>query len=118
MAETESKNAKTGADEAAKPASAEPVGDRVASLSIRKDGTPDQLNPVFIGDPETTERTVREQFRQMAVSAADERLRSAPAEDTVEDRQDPTVAKLWDAHEAAAKQGEAAADAALRNLGA
>jgi hypothetical protein len=89
-------------------------GDRVASLSIRSDGTPDQTNPTFIGDPETTERATREQFRQMAVSAVDERERSTRPDDAPEDVQDPTVAALKAKHDAAARDGEAAADNALK----
>lgn len=38
----------------AAPAPAEPIeGDRVVMLSMRADGTPDQRDPVLIGDEES-----------------------------------------------------------------
>lgn len=119
MADNESKDTKATPVAKASPTESAPVvpvlgGDRVASLSIRSDGTPDQTNPTFIGDPETTERATREQFRQMAVSAVDDRERSARADDDAEPVQDPTVAALKEKHDAAVKDADAAADKALQ----
>ena len=39
-------------DETVNPKAAEGTQDRVAMLSLKSDGTPDQTNPVVIGDKE------------------------------------------------------------------
>jgi hypothetical protein len=93
--------------------------DRVAMLSLRADGTPDQNNPEIIGDREFALAATREQFRQQAVSAVDQELRGAAAGDgeAAEDAvQDPEIVKLTDAHEAAAAAAEKAADATVGQL--
>lgn len=105
--------------------------DRVNSLSIRADGTPDQHNPELIGDVDAIRAHTREQFRQMAVSAADVRERgvtSAPATlvgqedgtvkeiDPSELPQDPTVERLDKAHTEAAEAAQGAADKAVDAL--
>lgn len=105
--------------------------DRVNSLSIRADGTVDQNNPELIGDVDAIREHTREQFRQMAVSAADVRERgvsTAPATlrgtedggveevDPAELPQDPTVDRLDKAHAEAAKSAEGAADSAVDKL--
>ena len=89
--------------------------DRVAMLSLRADGTPDQHNPEFVGDKETALAVTTEQFRQQAVSAADAKLRRPTASDENE-VQDPTVAELKKAHDDAAKGAEAAAKKAVDAL--
>jgi hypothetical protein len=98
--------------------------DRVEMLSLRADGTPDQTpGVVMIGDEETVREQAREQFKQQAVSAADQQLRAeqaargvtgddAPAQDV----QDPAIQELTDAHEAAAGAAVKAADAAVDQL--
>lgn len=105
--------------------------DRVNTLSISKDGTPDQHNPEIIGDVDAVRAHTREQFRQMAVSAADVRERgvsSAPATlvgqedgtvkevDPSELPQDPSIEKLDKAHTEAAEAAEGAADKAVDAL--
>lgn len=94
--------------------------DRVAMLSVRKDGTPDQVDPEFIGDEEASKEATREQFRQQAVSARDVELRQdlvTGGGTSVDDApQDPTVEKLEKEHEKVAKQAESAADSAVKAL--
>lgn len=89
--------------------------DRVAMLSLRADGTPDQHNPEFIGDKDATLAATTEQFRQQAVSAADVDLRGAASTDD-SGVQDPSIAELEKAHEAAAKSAETAAKKAVDSL--
>lgn len=105
--------------------------DRVNSLSIRSDGTPDQNNPELIGDVDAIRDHTREQFRQMAVSAADVRERGVTASpgvlrgtedggveeiDPADVPQDPTVERLDKAHTEAAEAAEGAADSAVDAL--
>lgn len=90
--------------------------DRVAMLSLRADGTPDQHNPEFIGDKDATLAATTEQFRQQAVSAADVDLRGAAASTDDSGVQDPSIAELEKAHEAAAKSAETAAKKAVDSL--
>lgn len=86
--------------------------DRVAMLSLHADGSHDQRNPEIIGDKDAALEAAKEQFRQQAVSAADQKLRGVSSEDAGE--QD--VDKLTKAHEAAAKGAEAAATKAVNDL--
>ncbi|MBP9918707.1 MAG: hypothetical protein KBF43_08990 [Dermatophilaceae bacterium] len=77
------------------------VGDRVAMLSLRSDGTPDQVNPTLIGAG-ALEGTTR-QFTEQAVSAVDELARresAQPVQEPIE--QDPSIAELKSKHDAAA----------------
>lgn len=94
--------------------------DRVAMLSLKADGSPDQLDPEFVGDEKTALAATEEQFAQQAVSAADVELRGAGSEGlgtTVEDaKPDPTIKKLEQAHEKADKAGRAAAKKAVKSL--
>lgn len=90
--------------------------DRVAMLSLRADGTPDQHNPEFIGDKDATLAATTEQFRQQAVSAADVQLRGAAAGASDSGVQDPSVEELQKAHDAAAKGAESAAKKAVDSL--
>lgn len=93
--------------------------DRVAMLSLKADGTPDQNSPEFIGDPKETEKATTEQFVQQAVSAKDTELREQTGDrgTTVEDaQQDPTVAKLKKEHDAVAKKATSAAKQAVKSL--
>ena len=83
--------------------------DRIALPSVAKDGSLDQLDPEFIGDPEFTKEAVREQFKQNAVSAVDDANRAA-AEDDTEVSQDPSIEAAQKEHEKAAKKAESAAD--------
>lgn len=93
--------------------------DRVAMLSLKADGTPDQHNPEIVGEREFALDATREQFRQQAVSAVDQTKRAelfGTGVQADELSQDPKIAELQEAHEAAAKSAEAAADATVGNL--
>lgn len=90
--------------------------DRVAMLSLKADGTPDQLNPELIGPKADAEKATATQFAEQAVSAADVEIRGVtagepgPATDDASGystTEDPTVADIQAAHEAAAKPAEA-----------
>ncbi|MBC8091685.1 MAG: hypothetical protein H7Y15_07080, partial [Pseudonocardia sp.] len=79
----------------------DPAGDhdRVQMLSLRADGTPDQYRPELIGDPAATLAATEVQFKQQAVSGADQAARgvTSTAGTVVEDApQDPTIADLQD----------------------
>lgn len=94
--------------------------DRVVMLSLKADGSPDQLDPEIIGDKDAAIAATTEQFRQQAVSAADVRERGASTDDP--DRpgrsksEDPTVEKIKKAHEAAAKGAETSAKKVVNAL--
>jgi len=80
--------------------------DRVAMLSLRGDGTPDQHNPEIIGDKEFALEATRRQFREQAVSAVDQAARGVaePGAETV--GQDPQIEALQQAHSNAEAQAE------------
>lgn len=86
--------------------------DRVAMLSLKPDGTPDQHNPEIIGDTETAKAATKEQFKQQAVSAADATNAAPTGGGTVvEDApQDPAIAAAAKEHEKAAAAAEKAAE--------
>lgn len=86
--------------------------DRVQMLSLKADGTPDQLNPEIIGDKETAVAAAKAQFAQQAVSAVDQSLRGALPDDP----QENDDVKLKKAHDAATKAGEAAAEKTINAL--
>lgn len=93
--------------------------DRVAMLSLRADGTPDQTSPEIIGDKDAAIAAAKEQFAQQAVSAVDEVKR--PELDlggTVagEVAEDPSIAELKKAHDAAAKAAESKAESVVNSL--
>lgn len=91
--------------------------DRVAMLSLRADGTPDQHNPEIIGDKEFALEATKEQFKQQAVSAVDQQERGVTASTGGEPvEQDPEIAKLQEKHEAAEKAAVAAAESTVSAL--
>jgi hypothetical protein len=95
--------------------------DRVQMLSLKADGTPDQLNPEFIGDEEQTLKATEEQFTQQAVSAADVEARAeldakGRGTEVSDPKPDPEIKKLEQAHEKAAKAGKSAAAKAVKAL--
>jgi hypothetical protein len=100
--------------------------DRVAMLSLKADGTPDQTNPELIGDPEAAKAAAREQFTQQAVAAADHiRAQSVPMmavgnegeeRPASEAPQDPAIAAAQAEHEKVAAAARAAADAVVDAL--
>lgn len=103
--------------------------DRVQMLSLKADGTPDQHNPEMIGDKAVTTAAAKAQFAEQAVSAKDVELRGATATTGVlqgqkdgsvktvdSTEQDPSIATLEDAHKAAAKAAESAAEKTVSSL--
>ena len=113
MAETKSDN---------KPVNKVPGGgdhDRVAMLSLRADGTPDQTDPEIIGDVETATAAAKEQFAQQAASAVDvakhEERRAEDGTDG-ESTQDPSIEEVKKAQDAAVKASESAAEAVVKKL--
>lgn len=90
--------------------------DRVTMLSLRADGTPDQINPEIIGDKDAAIAATTEQFKQQAVSAADREIRGVSSDEGASTTEDPTVEELKKAHEAAAKGADSAAKAVVESL--
>ena len=92
--------------------------DRVTMLSLRADGTPDQVNPEIIGDKDGAIAATTEQFKQQAVSAADREIRGVSSDDSegTSKTEDPTVAELKKAHEDAAKGADSAAKSVVESL--
>lgn len=89
--------------------------DRVAMLSLKADGTPDQHNPELIGDKDFAVEATKRQFAEQAVSAQDVAERGVSAGSGEElKRQDPEIealTKKLDKTEAAAeKRAEAVVD--------
>jgi hypothetical protein len=93
-------------------------GDRVAGLSISKDGTPDQHNPTLIGDRETILAQTREQLRQQAASNAGREAdrQAAGGELPPQDVEDPTIAKAQQVKDDAVKAADAAAESIVGAL--
>ena len=91
--------------------------DRVVMLSLRADGTPDQINPEIIGDKEVAKEAAKRQFAEQAVSSADDAKRKADAASGVEHvEQDPTIAAAQAEHEKIAAAAEKAATATIDKL--
>ena len=92
--------------------------DRVTMLSLRADGTPDQVNPEIIGDKDAAIAATTEQFKQQAVSAADREIRGVTSgdQDGASTKEDPAVEELKKAHESAAKGAESAAKSVVESL--
>lgn len=89
--------------------------DRVAMLSLHRDGTPDQVNPEIIGDKDFALAAAKRQFAEQAVSAVDSREREANVGGD-EVGQDPSIEKLKKQHDAAAKAAESAAEKVVNGL--
>lgn len=113
MAETKSDN---------KPANKVPGGgdhDRVAMLSLRADGTPDQTDPEIIGDKDTAIAAAKEQFRTQAASAVDvakREERRVEGDGTGEATEDPSIEEVRKAQESAVKAAESAAESTVKKL--
>jgi len=93
--------------------------DRVAMLSLNRDGSPDQHDPEIVGDKEFALAASKEQFKQQAVSAVDQAKRpeifgTPGADEQLE--QDPSIAELKDAHDSAAEAAEKAAESTVNAL--
>ncbi len=91
--------------------------DRVAMLSLKADGTPDQHNPEIIGDKDFALEAAKRQFTEQAVSAVDQAERGVAASTGAETvGQDPEIEKLQKKHEAAEKAAVAAAESTVSAL--
>ncbi len=90
--------------------------DRVAMLSLRADGTPDQVAPEIIGDKDAAVAAAKVQFSEQAVSAVDEALRLEETANAGEVAEDPSIAEAKKAHDAAAKAAESKAESAVNGL--
>lgn len=93
--------------------------DRVQMLSLHADGTPAQTPRVeMIGDPDASLEATKEQFKQQAVSAADDLERRKQVEEAsqVSDTEDPQVEALQKSHDKAAKAAESAAEKTVKAL--
>jgi hypothetical protein len=104
--------------------------DRVAVLSVRADGTHDQLNPELL-DADAAREYTKRQFAEQAVGASDDANAVGPVtiigkpgdepdevvpatSDAV--RQDPSIAERQAEHEKIAKAAERAAEAVVNEL--
>lgn len=112
-----SKDTAKAAGNTAVPDTAHGDHDRVAMLSLKADGTPDQTPGVeIIGDKDFALSATKEQFKQQAVSVADtQRIAEQNAAEAVETEQDPTIKAAQEEH---AKVAEAAEKAAESTVGA
>lgn len=112
----ESNKAAAGAA-AAVPAAAVPH-DRVTSLSLRSDGTPDQNNPELIGDKDVALAATRKQYAEFAVSAVDAQARADAGLGAADEGStaDAAIDKVKAQHEKAEKAAESAADAIVNAL--
>jgi len=105
-----------------KPVNKVPGGgdhDRVAMLSLRADGTPDQTDPEIIGDKDTAVAAAKEQFAQQAASAVDvaKAAEQRTANDGITDApQDPSIEEVRKAQESAVKAAESAAESTVNKL--
>lgn len=93
--------------------------DRVAMLSLKADGVPDQHNPEIIGDKEFALEATKKQFTEQAVSAVDQRERgvaTGPAAGAEKVEQDPAIAELQKKHQAAEKAAVSAAESTVSAL--
>lgn len=84
--------------------------DRVAMLSLKPDGSPDQHDPEIIGDREFAKAATRRQFAEQAVAAADAAAREASSSDAETVGQDPTIEAAQKEHEKVSAAAEKAAD--------
>ncbi|MEU9793827.1 hypothetical protein AB0E27_24900 [Streptomyces sparsogenes] len=90
--------------------------DRIVMASRRADGTPDQINPEFIGDKDVAIAAAKEQLAQQAASAVDTAARgvsSTPDGAAGDSEPDAEVKALKDAQDNAV---EAAKDKAAREV--
>lgn len=90
--------------------------DRVAMLSLRADGTPDQTAPEIIGDKDAAVEAAKVQFAQQAVSAVDEKQRAEEQAARTVEAEDPSIAEKKKAHDSAAKAAESKAESVVGSL--
>jgi hypothetical protein len=92
--------------------------DRVVSLSLKSDGTPDQNNPEIIGDKDAAIEATKKQFAEFAVSAADaeERAKVGLGPDDEGDTSDAVIDKLKASHDKIAASAEKKAESVVNSL--
>lgn len=92
--------------------------DRVVGLSLRSDGTPDQVNPEIIGDKEAAVEAAKKQFAEFAVSAVDAEKRAELGLGGTEegDTSDAKIDALKAEHDKVAKAAESAAEKLVESL--
>lgn len=90
--------------------------DRVAMLSLKADGTPDQHNPEIIGDKEFAVEAAKRQFAEQAVSAVDAEARAASADPAETVGQDPAIEDAQKEHDKVAKAAESRAESVVNSL--
>lgn len=91
--------------------------DRVAMLSVRKDGSLDQHDPEIVGDKDVALAATKEQFRQQAVAAVDVEKRDALGLGGGSlFTEDKSIGELKKAHESAAKSAESRAESVVNGL--
>ena len=92
--------------------------DRVVSLSLKADGTPDQNNPEIIGDKDAAIEATKKQFAEFAVSAADQRLRQETGLAGTDEGStaDAQIDKLKAEHDKVAKAAESKAESLVNSL--
>lgn len=92
--------------------------DRVAMLSLKADGTPDQHNPEIIGDKEAAVAATKEQFAQQAVASVDAQKRAELGLGGSEpgDTSDAVIDKLKAEHDKVAKAAESRAEKVIESL--
>lgn len=91
--------------------------DRVAMLSIAKDGSFDQHDPEIIGDKDFAVEAAKRQFAERAVSAVDVEKRGASTTPGGEEvSQDPAIEALKKDHDKAAAAAEKKAESTVNSL--
>ena len=93
--------------------------DRVVSLSIRADGTPDQTDPEIIGDKDAALEATKRQFAQIAVAAVDAEKRSElglAGTGGDGDTSDAAIDALRAEHDKAAAAAEKQAESVINSL--
>lgn len=113
--------AETKTDKSASPVNPLVEGgdhDRVAMLSLKADGTPDQTDPEIIGDKDRAVEAAKEQFAQQAVAAVDADKRAELGLGGAEegDTSDAVIDKLKAEHDKAAKAAEKKAESVVKSL--
>jgi hypothetical protein len=95
---------------------AEGAHDRVAMLSLKADGTPDQYAPEIIGDKDFAVASAKRQFAEQAVSAVDQAERGVSTSDAETVKQDPSIEALQKKHDAAQSSAEKRAESVVGSL--
>ena len=109
---------RTTTDAPVNPVPNEGDHDRVAMLSLKADGTPDQHNPEIIGDKDAAIAATKVQFAQQAVSAVDAEKRAELGLGGTDegDTSDAKIDKLKAEHDKVGAAAEKRAEAVVEKL--